>query len=66
MPSDPRLGKAASAFIDDTIAKGNQIGVSAITLAEIGMTGDSLWGAPHCTFESGLNLPTMRVLISAC
>ena len=23
--SDPRLGKAASAFIDDTIAKGNYI-----------------------------------------
>ena len=33
--SDPRLGKAASAFIDDTIAKGNHIGVSAITLAEM-------------------------------
>ena len=33
--SDPRLGKAASAFIDDTIAKGNYIGVSAISLAEM-------------------------------
>jgi PIN domain nuclease of toxin-antitoxin system len=26
--SDPRLGKAASAFIDDTIARGDHIGVS--------------------------------------
>jgi PIN domain nuclease of toxin-antitoxin system len=33
--SDPRLGKAASAFIDDTIAKGDHIGVSAITIAEM-------------------------------
>lgn len=33
--SDPRLGKAASAFIDDAIAKGNYIGVSAISLAEM-------------------------------
>ena len=33
--SDQRLGKAASAFIDDTIAKGDHIGVSAISLAEM-------------------------------
>jgi PIN domain nuclease of toxin-antitoxin system len=33
--SDPRLGTAASAFIDETIAKGDHIGVSAITLAEM-------------------------------
>ena len=33
--SDPRLGKAASAFIDDTITKGDHIGVSAISLAEM-------------------------------
>jgi PIN domain nuclease of toxin-antitoxin system len=33
--SDPRLGKAASAFIDDTIASGNHVGVSAITVAEM-------------------------------
>jgi len=33
--SDPRLGKVASAFIDETIAAGNQIGVSAISLAEM-------------------------------
>jgi PIN domain nuclease of toxin-antitoxin system len=33
--SDPRLGKAASAFIDDTIAKGDHIGISAITIAEM-------------------------------
>jgi PIN domain nuclease of toxin-antitoxin system len=33
--SDPRLGKAASAFIDDTIAKGDHIGVSAISIAEM-------------------------------
>jgi PIN domain nuclease of toxin-antitoxin system len=32
---DPRLGSAASAFIDDTIAKGDHIGVSAITIAEM-------------------------------
>ncbi len=32
---DPRLGKAASAFIDYTIANGDQIGVSAITIAEM-------------------------------
>jgi PIN domain nuclease of toxin-antitoxin system len=36
--SDPRLGKAASAFIDDTVAKGNHIGVSATRLAEIAIT----------------------------
>ena len=33
--SDPRLGKAASAFIDDTIARGDHIGVSAISIAEM-------------------------------
>ncbi len=33
--SDTRLGKVASAFIDETIAAGNQIGVSAISLAEM-------------------------------
>jgi PIN domain nuclease of toxin-antitoxin system len=33
--SDPRLGKAASVFIDSTIASGNHIGVSAITFAEM-------------------------------
>ena len=33
--SDPRLGKAASAFIDDTVAKGDHIGVSAISIAEM-------------------------------
>ncbi len=33
--SDPRLGRAASAFIDATIAKGDHIGVSAISLAEM-------------------------------
>lgn len=33
--SDPRLGKAASAFIDDTIVAGNHIGVSAISIAEM-------------------------------
>ncbi len=33
--SDPRLGSAASAFIDDVIAKGDHIGVSAITIAEM-------------------------------
>ena len=30
-----RLGSAASAFIDDTIARGDHIGVSAITIAEM-------------------------------
>ena len=33
--SDPRLGRAASAFIDVTITKGDHIGVSAITTAEM-------------------------------
>jgi PIN domain nuclease of toxin-antitoxin system len=33
--SDPRLGKGASAFIDDTIAGGDHIGVSAISIAEM-------------------------------
>jgi len=33
--SDPRLGRAASAFIDATIAKGDHIGLSAISLAEM-------------------------------
>ncbi len=33
--SDPRLGNTASAFIDDTIAKGEHIGVSAISIAEM-------------------------------
>jgi len=33
--SDSRLGKAASNFIDSTIAKGDHIGVSAITIAEM-------------------------------
>jgi PIN domain nuclease of toxin-antitoxin system len=31
--SDPRLSKTASAFIDETIAAGEHIGVSAISLA---------------------------------
>jgi PIN domain nuclease of toxin-antitoxin system len=33
--SDPRLGKAASDFIDRTIATGDHIGVSAISIAEM-------------------------------
>jgi PIN domain nuclease of toxin-antitoxin system len=33
--SDPRLGTAASAFIDQTIAAGDHIGISAITIAEM-------------------------------
>jgi len=33
--SDPRLGKAASEFIDSTVAKGDHIGVSAISIAEM-------------------------------
>jgi PIN domain nuclease of toxin-antitoxin system len=33
--SDPRLGRAASIFIDQTIANGDHIGVSAISLAEM-------------------------------
>jgi PIN domain nuclease of toxin-antitoxin system len=38
--SDSRLGKAASAFIDSTIAKGDHIGVSAITIAEMIYLGE--------------------------
>lgn len=33
--SDPRLGKAASAFIEDTILKGDHIGISAISIVEM-------------------------------
>ena len=33
--SDSRLGKAASDFIDNAIARGDHIGVSAISLAEM-------------------------------
>lgn len=33
--SDPRLGSAASAFIDAAIANGDPIGISAISLAEM-------------------------------
>ena len=33
--SDSRLGKAASEFIDGAIAKGDHIGVSAISIAEM-------------------------------
>ena len=33
--SDSRLGKAASEFIDSTIASGDHIGVSAISVAEL-------------------------------
>ena len=33
--SDPRLGRAASAFIDATVADGNHVGVSAISVAEM-------------------------------
>jgi len=33
--SDPRLGRAASAFIDAASANGDHIGVSAISLAEM-------------------------------
>jgi PIN domain nuclease of toxin-antitoxin system len=33
--SDPRLDKLASAFIDDTIFAGDQIGISAISIAEM-------------------------------
>lgn len=33
--SDNRLGRIASAFIDDTAAKGDHIGVSAISVAEM-------------------------------
>jgi predicted nucleic acid-binding protein len=33
--SDPRLGRAASDFIDQTLASGDHIGISAIGLAEM-------------------------------
>lgn len=33
--SDTRLGSAASSFIDNAIAQGNHIGVSAISVAEM-------------------------------
>jgi PIN domain nuclease of toxin-antitoxin system len=33
--SDSRLGPAASALIDATVAEGNHIGVSAISVAEM-------------------------------
>lgn len=33
--SDPHLGRAASTFIDDTVAKGDHIGISAITIVEM-------------------------------
>ena len=33
--SDPRLGRAASAFIDATIASGDHIGISAISFTEM-------------------------------
>jgi PIN domain nuclease of toxin-antitoxin system len=33
--SDPRIGSAASRFIEDTIANGDHIGVSAISLVEM-------------------------------
>jgi PIN domain nuclease of toxin-antitoxin system len=33
--ADPRLGKSASATIDEALAAGNHIGISAITVAEI-------------------------------
>lgn len=33
--SDSRLGKAASAFIDAAVSKGDHIGVSAISIAEM-------------------------------
>ena len=33
--SDPRLGRAASAFIEPTVADGNHIDVSAISVAEM-------------------------------
>ena len=34
--SDQRLGSAASAFIDKAVEAGDHIGISAITIAEIG------------------------------
>jgi len=33
--SDPRLGSGASAFIDATMASGDHVGISAISLAEM-------------------------------
>jgi PIN domain nuclease of toxin-antitoxin system len=33
--SDPRLGRAASDFIEETILSGDHIGISAISLAEM-------------------------------
>lgn len=33
--SDPRLGRAASAFVDGTAGNGDHIGVSAISVAEM-------------------------------
>jgi len=33
--SDPRLGRAASAFMDAAVAAGNHVGVSAISVAEM-------------------------------
>jgi PIN domain nuclease of toxin-antitoxin system len=33
--SDPRLGKDASSFIDDASVKGEHVGVSAISIAEM-------------------------------
>jgi PIN domain nuclease of toxin-antitoxin system len=33
--SDPRLGKAASAFIDNAIIKGDHIGISSISIVEM-------------------------------
>lgn len=33
--SDPRLGSAASAFIDHTVQKGDHIGISAISIVEM-------------------------------
>jgi PIN domain nuclease of toxin-antitoxin system len=33
--SDPRLGSAASSLIDQTVAAGDHIGISAISLAEM-------------------------------
>ena len=33
--SDPRLGKAASSFIEETVLKGDHIGVSAISIIEM-------------------------------
>ena len=33
--ADPRLGRKASAFIDETVASGGYIGVSSISLAEM-------------------------------